>query len=91
MRRMRLVLASFEARRIHHPLGEGLEMGKIVELNRDYIRGIHSAKMAVATGDVYDIDDALYMFRVDPADTEFQRGYHAGLVQVYRQQKGLDQ
>ena len=91
MRRMRLVLASFKARRIHHPLGEGLEMGKIVELNRDYIRGIHAAKLEVAKGQVYDLDDALYMFRIDPANTEFQRGYHAGLVQVYRQQKGLSQ
>jgi len=67
----------------------GNGMGKIVELNRDYIRGAHAAKLEVAKGNVYDLDDALYMFRVDPADTEFQRGYHAGLLQVYRQLKGL--
>lgn len=63
-------------------------MAKIVELNRDYIRGIHAAKMEVAKGEVYNLDDALYMFQIDPADTEFQRGYHAGLIQIYRQQNG---
>jgi len=64
-------------------------MAQIIELNREYIKGVHAAKMAVATGDIFDLDDALYMFRVDPADSEFQRGYHAGLLQVYRQKKGL--
>ena len=49
-------------------------MAQIIELNREYIKGVHAAKMAVATGDVFDLDDALY---------------HAGLLQVYRQQKGL--
>lgn len=60
-------------------------MGQIVELKPDYIKGIHAAKMEVATGGVPDIDHALFMFQIDPADTEFQRGYHAGLIQVYHQ------
>ena len=64
-------------------------MAQIVELNRDYIRGVHAAKLEVATGEIYDLNDALYMFQIDPAASEFQRGYHAGLLQVYRQQKGL--
>ena len=64
-------------------------MAQIVELNRDYIRGVHAAKLEVATGEIYALNDALYMFQIDPADSEFQRGYHAGLLQVYRQQKGL--
>lgn len=61
----------------------------IVELNKNFIRGVHAAKMEIAKGEVYDINDALYMFSIDPASNEFQRGYHAGLLQVYRQQKGL--
>lgn len=65
-------------------------MGDIVELNPDYIKGIHSAKMQIATGDIYDLEGALYMFQIDPADTEFQRGFHAGLIQVYRQKGGLN-
>ena len=64
-------------------------MAQIVELNRDYLRGVHAAKLEVATGEIYDLNDALYMFQIAPADSEFQRGYHAGLLQVYRQQKGL--
>ena len=64
-------------------------MAQIVELNRDYIRGVHAAKLEVATGEISELNDALYMFQIDPADSEFQRGYHAGLLQVYRQQKGL--
>jgi hypothetical protein len=63
-------------------------MGNIVELNRDYIKGIHSAKMQIATGDIYNLEGALYMFQLDPANTEFQRGFHAGLIQVYRQKNG---
>ena len=66
-------------------------MAHIIELNREYIRGVHAAKIEVAKGEVYDLKDALYMFQIDPADNEFQRGYHAGLVQVYRQQKGFNQ
>jgi len=61
-------------------------MGTITELSRDYIQGAQSAKADVAKGDVYDLDVALYMFEIDPADTEFQRGYHAGLMQIHRQQ-----
>jgi len=66
-------------------------MTQIVELNREYIRGVHAAKIEVAKGEVYDLNDALYMFQIDPADSEYQRGYHAGLLQVYRQKKGLNQ
>lgn len=66
-------------------------MAQIVELNREYIRGVHAAKIEVAKGEVYDLNDALYMFEIDPADSEYQRGYHAGLLQVYRQKKGLNQ
>ena len=66
-------------------------MAQIVELNREYIRGVHAAKIEVAKGEVYDLNDALYMFQIDPADSEYQRGYHAGLLQVYRQKKGLNQ
>tara|TARA_Y100000114_G_scaffold34482_1_gene29939 strand:- start:595 stop:798 length:204 start_codon:yes stop_codon:yes gene_type:complete len=62
-------------------------MAQVIELNREFIKGVHAAKMEVAAGDIFDLDDALYMFRIDPADSEFQRGYHAGLLQVYRQQK----
>ena len=62
-------------------------MSNIVELNRDYIQGIHAAKMDVATGDIYDLEEALYMFSIDPADTEYQRGYHAGLIQCWRQER----
>jgi len=60
-------------------------MAQIVLLNRDYIRGVHAAKTDVTQGDVYDIPAALAVFNLDPADNEFQRGYHAGLIQVYRQ------
>ena len=66
-------------------------MAQIVELNRDYIKGVHAAKIEVAKGEVHDLNDALYMFQIDPADSEFQRGYHAGLLQVYRQQDEVKQ
>ena len=62
-------------------------MAQVIELNREFIKGVHAAKKEVAAGDIFDLDDALYMFRIDPADSEFQRGYHAGLLQIYRQQK----
>lgn len=66
-------------------------MSNIVELNRDYIQGIHAAKMDVAKGHVYDIDGALYMYAIDPANTEYQRGYHAGLIQCKRKQEDFEQ
>lgn len=61
----------------------------IAILNREYIKGIHAAKMDIAKGNIYNLEGALYMFQIDPAASEYQRGYQSGLIQVYRQKKGL--
>ena len=52
----------------------------------DFILGFSTARREIASGDVYDIDAAIYCFVLDPADNDFQRGYERGLTSY--KQKG---
>ena len=52
----------------------------------DFILGFSTARREIASGDVYDVEAAIYCFAMDPADNDFQRGYERGLISY--QQKG---
>ena len=52
----------------------------------DFILGFSTARREIASGDVYDVEAAIYCFAMDPADNDFQRGYERGLTSY--QQKG---
>jgi len=48
-------------------------------INSDFVKGAREARAQVANGDIYDIFGALYMFQLDPADNDFQRGFESYL------------
>lgn len=52
----------------------------------DFILGFSTARREIASGEIYDIDMAMYCFALDPADSDFQRGYERGLTSY--KQKG---
>jgi len=52
----------------------------------DFILGFSTARREIASGDVYDVEAAIYCFAMDPADNDFQRGYERGLTSY--KQKG---
>tara|TARA_R100001440_G_scaffold14918_2_gene25135 strand:+ start:480 stop:662 length:183 start_codon:yes stop_codon:yes gene_type:complete len=48
-------------------------------ISSDFLNGAREARAQVANGDIYDVDNALYLFKIDPADNEFQRGFESYL------------
>lgn len=44
-------------------------------ISNDFVQGAREARTQIERGDLYDIDGALYLFQIDPADNDFQRGF----------------
>ena len=55
-------------------------MTNVISLNSDFSKGYRCAKKEVALGDISCVKSALMGFALDPADSDFQRGYHQGLL-----------
>lgn len=53
-------------------------------ISSDFVNGAREARAQVTNGDIYDVHDALYMFQVDPADNDFQRGFESYLRVLLR-------
>lgn len=54
-------------------------------INSDFVKGAREARAQVANGDIYDVRGALYMFQLDPADNDFQRGFESYLQVLVRE------
>ena len=54
-------------------------------INSDFVKGVREARAQVANGDIYNVHDALYMFQLDPADNDFQRGFESYLRVLVRE------
>jgi len=55
-------------------------MDNIIYLKSDYLKGYASAKEEIASGEIYCVESALMMFKIDPPENDFQRGYKKGLL-----------
>jgi hypothetical protein len=56
----------------------------------DFVRGAREARKQVETGDIYDIPGALYLFQLDPADSDFQRGFEQYLRSTLKRERSDD-
>ena len=59
-------------------------------INVDFVRGARDAREQIATGDVYDIPGALYLFQLDPADSDYQRGFEHYLRSTLKRKRSDD-
>ena len=54
-------------------------MGNIISLRSDFLEGYQCAKEEYASGELYCVESSLMTFVLDPADSDFQRGFEQGL------------
>jgi len=62
-------------------------MGNIISLRSDFLEGYQCEKEEYASGELYCVESSLMTFVLDPADSDFQRGFEQGLKSLIQKRK----